>query len=115
MHGMPTSRGGSKSSCSDPRSFWKARVDLLRNSGIDGRSNCAGATADAGGGPRPDGTVTVAASFCDGASLMSHVNGSLDTVGGMADPRFHALLRQVIADLLPMPARRDRGGIRLGA
>jgi|APTNR8051073442_1049403.scaffolds.fasta_scaffold08796_2 hypothetical protein len=88
------------------------RIVITFNSAIDGQGNCA--TLPAGGGLRPDGTVTVAASFCDGAGLMSHVNGSVDTTGGLSDPRFHALLRQVIADLLPMPARRGQGGIRMG-
>jgi hypothetical protein len=90
------------------------RIVMTFNSAIIGRGNCAASSTEAGGGPRPDGTVTVAASFCDAASPMSHVNGSIDAVGGPSDPRFHALMRQVIADLLPMPARRGQGGIRLG-
>lgn len=66
-----------------------------------------------GGGPLPNGRVTVAVTYCDGGDVLSNVGGRLEQSQGLADPAFARLIRQATGELFRYGGDDD-GGARPG-
>lgn len=56
----------------------------------------------------PSGRMGIFAAFCNGGRPLNSVRGSAEVVGGAADPRFAALVRQATFQLF-LPPTEDRG------
>jgi len=82
------------------------RVVWMFNGGPGGKPQCRG--EGAGGGPESGGAVRINAVFCDDDYVISDVSGSVAATGGLADPVFAQLTRQVTLELFPNQ-RPDRG------
>ncbi len=84
------------------------RVVWAFNGGPGGRTQCRG---DGGGGkPQANGAVRINAVFCDDAFVIADITGRLGETGGIEDPAFAALIRQVTVEMFrPDPEdERDR-------
>ena len=69
---------------------------------FDSYAACDPAQADqAGGAPRPDGSVQLVAAFCSSQRLLSGTVGMADGLKDADDPRFATLIRLVMIDLFP--------------
>lgn len=65
--------------------------------GAGGAGNCAGTIA--GGAEDGSETVRVLATFCSGGRVLANVEGRVGKVGGEADGRVQALIRQITLDM----------------
>jgi hypothetical protein len=75
----------------------RTRVVLVFNGAGSGDAAC-GAAAE-GGAAAADGRLRVAATFCDGDTMISGVDGQIGRLSDPEDARFSALIRQVTIDL----------------
>jgi hypothetical protein len=81
--------------------------------GLGSVENCRG--GGEGGAPLPDNQARMLMTLCDGADVISNVQGSVGPMTGVADPQFTNLIRQATRDLFPRENFRDRGmGIGVG-
>ncbi|MGF1640694.1 MAG: hypothetical protein ACFCUO_07070 [Rhodospirillales bacterium] len=101
----------------------ETRVVMTFNgaAGIGGRDQCQDRSQ--GGGPLPEGRITIVATLCSGEDALANVGGRVAAGSGPSDPRFEALIRQVTTDMFRTDpdARRPRiaiggggGGIGVG-
>lgn len=79
--------------------------------GLSSSENCRG--VGEGGGPAPENQVRLLMTLCDGADVISNVQGSVGPNTGVADPQFTNLIRQATRDLFPRDDFR-RGGPDFG-
>lgn len=79
--------------------------------GLSSSENCRGTSQ--GAGPAPENQVRMLMTLCDGADVISNVQGSVGPNTGVADPLFTDLIRQATRDLFPRDNFR-RPGVGFG-
>jgi hypothetical protein len=79
-------------------------VDLRLVYVFNGRPSDPCRDAPSGGDPQQGGRIALVAALCDGAGLLSRVDGRLARSDGVDDRRFAALIDQATRDLLAPPS-----------
>lgn len=70
---------------------------------VSGLDQCLGRAA--GGGPLHRGFVWVVATFCDRQTVLASVTGKIATTDSASDPKFAALIHQVMIDMFQAQRR----------
>lgn len=70
---------------------------------VSGLDQCLGRSA--GGGPLHRGFVWVVTTFCDRQTVLASVTGKIATTDSVSDPKFAALIHQVMMDMFQVQRR----------
>lgn len=91
----------------DPRRAGSRSLRLVMTfngaSTVSGLDQCLGRSA--GGGPLHRGFVWVVATFCDRQTVLASVTGKIARTDGASDPKFAALIHQVMLDMFQSEPR----------